>query len=674
MVLKKYEKKIFLSLLSLFVTIILSYNFFIFYNIPIIKEVLFLTTIVTILIFSLFFYLIYSKDTQDDNINFIADISHELRTPLTGILGFTTILKETELNSEQREFVSTIERSSNNLLNLVNDVLDFSKASSGKMELDSHPFDMIEKIENSIESYITKVAEKYIELGLYIDPSIPTNIMGDSTKISQVMLNLLSNAIKFTKEHGVVNISVKKVQESEDSVKILFSVKDSGIGIREEKIKKIFEAFSQADSSTTREFGGTGLGLTISSRFVSMMGGELKIKSEIGIGTTLFFTLDFKKSKDTKPRVVPDIKQKSIAYIVPQKQNIYKDIDDNLKAYILSTGIPYQTYTKKEIFLLEEHELPDILFINHRYTHEEGLLDRFLALKTNIILITCTDMNMITTLYEKSVSNFIFKPINYTKIVKALTIGKFQREKKDLLLRDNDSDILIAEDNTINQKLIFNIFKRMGISVTFANNGVEAVNLYQNHIYKMILMDIEMPILSGIEATKKIREYEESKNIIPPIPIVALTANNDKCHIDQYLKIGMDDHLAKPIDIKRIKEVLDSYFIKEVSPIKNILLYKETKVTGKIYSSILKNLGYHVDVYSSEEEFTKRLGHDKYQYILFDPKPFDGIESESLFYSLIEQSNAKSFAFTDNPKYKRLCRTLSPNIYGEELKKSFESL
>jgi len=622
--------------------------------------------LLTLLVY-LFFLNQHNNSTEkpSDAYDFLANMTHELRTPLTGILGFVSLLKESKLEDEQYGFVETIEKSSNNLLTLVNNILDYSKTEAGKIELDNHPFDMIETIEESVEGYITKVADKYIELGLYIDPSLPKNLLGDSVKISQVILNLLSNAIKFTPEHGLVNISIVKSSESKDEIEVSFSVKDSGIGISQDKIEKIFEAFSQAEVSTTREFGGTGLGLSISSSFVEMMGGKLEIKSEEDEGTTFFFSLRLKKEKLDIVREGCNLNQKSVAYVIPREDKTYQIIDKNLEHYIHSTNADYRTYYQDEIFRLKR--LPDILFINHRYSLEEGLLDRFLALKTKIVLISCADIEKMTTLYEKSVSNFIFKPINYSKTINALT---FKEEKKIDI--DSFYEVLVAEDNPINQKLIDRLLLNMKLNVTLANNGLEAFELYKKNRYNIILMDIQMPVMSGIDATKEIIMYEKEKTLTHT-PIIALTANNSKKNIQEYLEIGMDGYLAKPINVKKLENVINEYSSCQ-SDKKTILLYKDNQLTTKIYTSILEQLGYVVDACFDKDVFMDKFLNELYSMVLFDTENFDREDETNLICKIAISSTVPSFAFSTNVKYERCSTLLSPTIYGKELQYTLENL
>lgn len=606
---------------------------------------------------------------------FLANMSHEIRTPLNGIIGFTKILQETNLEEDQREFVSIIEESSNSLISIVNDILDFSKVASGNIEFENISFNIVDKFEASIDSYTARAAQKEIELGLFIDPELPTEMMGDPTKIAQVILNLLSNAIKFTDENGQVNVMIEKVHEASQTIGVKFSVKDSGIGIPEDKIDKVFDAFSQADASTSRKFGGTGLGLTISSKFVELMGGKLAVESTYGEGSTFFFTLDLKRSLKAYPRVKPNYQRLNIGYIVNKDNDVYHDIDANFKAYVTYTGANVQIYNELEIFEVERVQLPDILFVNHRYIKTEELLDIFLRLSTKIVLITTADIQNCTYFNKNRIDKIIYKPLNFSKTMKALelanTTQSIREKESEVVTNFTGMRVLVAEDNKINQKLMINILKNLELEVTLANNGKEAFEFFKKHAYDVVFMDIEMPVMGGIEASKEIIIYEEQQKL-KHTPIVALTANTNKSDKDHYLEMGMDRYLGKPIQTEELKSILREYYVVKIPEIKskekNILLYKETALTGKIYLAILNNLGYNVDMYHSESEFREQIKHKKYAFALFDAKPLSSINRDDFIVDLIKEKGAIPLAFTEEEHYKEYCDTLKISTDVDELK------
>jgi len=616
------------------------------------------------------------KEPSREKDNFLANMSHEIRTPLNGIIGFTNLLKAEDLHEEQLEFVNIIEESSNNLLRIVNDILDFAKVSSGKIEFEYISFNIMEKFEACIDSYTIKATQKNIELGLFIDPELPTEIMGDATKISQVLLNLLSNAIKFTPNNGQINISIEKISETSKDIDIQFSVKDSGIGIENEKKDKIFDAFSQADASTNRKFGGTGLGLTISSKFVELMDGKLNIRSKKDKGSTFFFTLTLKRSIHAKSQIKTKHTTLNIGYIT-EESLFTNDVDKNFEKYIKHIGTNFKTYNN-ESELFQSITLPDILFINDRYITNKELLKRFLRLDTKIVFITTPNSQQFPQINKNKIAKTIYKPINFSKVLQTIELlsetHKFEKvDKKIEINLFPNMNILVAEDNIINQKLIFNILKNLKTNVTIASNGKEAFKLFKEKSYDIVLMDIKMPIMSGIEATSAIIAYEKQKQQ-KSTPIVALTANTRQEDKDQYLKMGMNDYLEKPLQVKKLKAILQKYFLPKKNKIEvkdsNILLYKDTKISGKIYEAILDSLGYKVDLSHSEDEFKKQIKNKKYKFVLFDTKPLSTIKVEEFqnkIIDLIKNNGAIPVAFTEETRYKRYCKIIKERTNAKEL-------
>ncbi|HHO65100.1 MAG TPA: response regulator, partial [Epsilonproteobacteria bacterium] len=494
---------------------------------------------------------------------FLANMSHEIRTPLNGIVGFTQLLKSTEVNAEQEEFITVIENSSDNLLTIVNDILDLSKIKADKIELENISFNAVEKFESAIESYGARAAEKDIDLTVYIDPTMPKMLRGDPTKISQILVNLVSNAIKFTGLQGAIHVRVDKVSENDENVSLKFSVKDTGIGITDEQKAKIFDAFSQADASTSRKFGGTGLGLSISGKLVQFMGGILDIESQEGEGSTFFFTLNLEKSEEVAEEEKPNMYGFNVALLVPN-DDMKALVDPNLQEYVEYTGANFSLYTGDEILELKSSDLPDIIFVDHRYCGREGELKRYLDLDTKFILLTTSDKKGTIEEIEHKIDKIVYKPLNLTKTLKSLDVVHAEtKEVKDALVSEHrvfeNLHVLVAEDNAINQKLVKNVLNGLGIEVTVANNGEEALNYRMSNDYDMIFMDIQMPVMGGIEATEKISEYEE-KNRKHHIPIVALTANALQGDREKYLNAGLDNYLSKPIELDKLRTLLLSYF------------------------------------------------------------------------------------------------------------------
>jgi len=499
------------------------------------------------------------KDANQTKDLFLASMSHEIRTPLNGILGFTQLLKETEEKDEREEFISIIEKSSENLLTIVNDVLDLSKIKAKKVEIENIEFDPIDNFEAAVESYAAKAAEEQIDFTIFVDPFLPTVLVGDPTKISQVIVNLISNAIKFTPRNGTVSVRIEKCNDEQNNVTVKFSVSDTGIGMTIEQQKKIFQAFTQADVSTSRKYGGTGLGLSISGKFIELMGSELKVKSTKDEGSTFYFTLSLLKSSTTKEREVPPLNIKRVGILNSHIDDNY-NINENLEAYIRYLGLDVIHYTEESLLALKKysHKLPDILFIDHMLRWRSNDLEPFLDFPTKIVLMTTGDQKRNIKRYKQKIDKILYKPITLTKTIRMLKDTKDISFIGNKIIFDN-LHILVADDNIINQKLIKNILDRLGIDVSIASNGEDALLLRTKNIYDMILMDIEMPIMGGMEATAKILSYERTQNL-QHIPIVALTANVLSGDREKYLGAGMDSYLSKPIELEALKELLMHYF------------------------------------------------------------------------------------------------------------------
>ena len=498
------------------------------------------------------------KDANQTKDLFLASMSHEIRTPLNGIVGFTNLLKETDDKEEQAEFISVIEKSSANLLTIVNDILDLSKIKAQKIELESIEFDPVDSFEAAVESYAAKAAEENIDFNIFLDPQLPTLLIGDPTKISQIIVNLVSNAIKFTSKNGEVNVSIEKLSENAEEVEVKFAVSDTGIGITKEQKKNIFEAFSQADVSTSRKYGGTGLGLSISGRFVELMGGKLNIWSVKDEGSSFYFTLVFKKPETARRREVTDMSLYSVGILNPHIDEEYY-INKNLESYITYTGAKIEHYTDESLLSLRgSPKFPDILFIDHKFRHRGDEIKQFLDFDTKIVLMSTGDQKRNLKRYKSCIDRILYKPINFTKTLKVLS------NQEDLTVTEKkitfeNVHVLVAEDNLINQKLILNVLNRLGVEVSIANNGQEALEHRMKNEYDMIFMDIQMPVMGGMEATGNILSYERHNNKTHT-PIVALTANAVAGDREKYIGAGMDSYLSKPIELEKLNILLQEYF------------------------------------------------------------------------------------------------------------------
>ena len=498
---------------------------------------------------------------------FLASMSHEIRTPLNGIIGLTELLDDTKLTSEQKEFVSLIRESSDNLRVIVNDILDVTKINAGKMELEEIPFDLFAKIENSVAMFVPKMEEKGIILNLFTDPKVPHMLKGDPTRLSQVITNLVSNAVKFTESGGKIDVYVEYIKEKGNSVTFRVSVSDSGIGLTEEQQARIFEAYSQADASTTRKAGGTGLGLTISSKIIKSMGSKLRVESKEGEGATFFFTLTLPKA-ETAQAVSKQVEGVRVGVVCAESNpnSRWKSI---LKSYIESFGAHYRGMTIEDI---EKGETLDILIVDH-HSVGEHMSDLVSSLRCKRVLLTFSSLQSHLDEVRDLFDEVIYMPVTLEKIGKVLESQQSReaaenvdsiavQEKKEAQEKTKksfeDLHILVAEDNPINQKLIKIVLENFGLNVTLASNGEEAVEARENGEYDMIFMDIQMPVMGGVEATHKILAYEKEHDM-SHIPIIALTANALAGDREKYIAEGMDDYATKPLDIKIIEKLISQY-------------------------------------------------------------------------------------------------------------------